>query len=148
MNILITAAATAQAYHLQRLLNTDDSIYLADYEELPQVVLKGTKFLKIPSGNSPSFAHLLLTVCLDNDIEKVFPLRSEEVIALAEARQLFDEYGIKLMVPDKSEISSLLNKGLKGKIIIKDDKDQDDLPDRGVFLKDDLSSEFQLFTVS
>ena len=81
MNILITAAATAQAYHLQRLLNTDDSIYLADYEELPQVVLKGTKFLKIPSGNSPSFAHLLLTVCLDNDIEKVCPLRSEEVIA-------------------------------------------------------------------
>lgn len=148
MNILITAAAAAQAYQLQRLLNTDDSIYLADYEELPQVTLKDKKFLKIPSGNSPSFAHLLLTICLDNNIEKVYPLRTSEVIALAEARQLFDEYGIKLMVPDKSEILPLLNKGLKGKLIIKDNTDQDGLPDRGIFLKDDLSSDFQLFTVN
>jgi hypothetical protein len=148
LNILITAAATAQAYQLQRLLNTHDSIFLADCEELPQVALRGKKFIKIPSGNSPSFAHLLLTVCLDNCIEKVYPLRSAEVLALAEARQLFDEYGIKLMVPDKSEISPLLDKGLKGKIIIKDDAGQDEFPDRGVFLKDDLSSEFQLFTVN
>lgn len=147
MNILITAASFAQAYQLQRSLNTNDVVFFADSVDLPQVMLKDKKFVKIPSGESSSFSHLLLTICLDLQIEKVYPLRKTEILALAEARQLFDEYGIKLMVPDKSLIMGLLNKGVKGEIIVKDDSDTADLPDRGIFFKDELSSEFQLFTV-
>lgn len=145
MNILITAAATVQAYQLQRSLNinSNDSVFLADSEDLPQILLKDKSFVKIPSGDSASFAHLLLTICLDNTIETVYPLRRAEVLALAEARQLFDEYGIKVMVPGKNEIVFFLHKGIKGEIIIKDDAEHD----RGVFLKDESTSELQLFTV-
>ena len=147
MNILITGAATAQAYKLQRSLNSVDTVFLADSEDLPQVMLKDKKFIKIPLGDSPSFAHLLLTICLDNSIEKVFPLRTAEVLALADSRQLFDEYGIRVMVPVRTQIASLLHRGIKGEILINDDAEKDDLPDRGIFLKDGSSSEVQLFTV-
>ena len=68
------------------------------------------KFIKIPAGDSSSsFAHLLLTICLDQQIEKVFPLRKVEILALSEARQLFDEYGIKIMVPDKTLLQLPIN---------------------------------------
>ncbi|MEJ6980378.1 hypothetical protein WG906_07945 [Pedobacter sp. P351] len=147
MNILITAAATAHSYKLQRSLNNVDTVFLADSEDLPQVMLKDKKFVKIPLGDSPSFAHLLLTICLDNSIEKVFPLRTAEVFALADSRQLFDEYGIRVIVPVRARIASLLNKGIKGEIVINEDAEKVEFPDRGIFLKDGSSSEVQLFTV-
>ncbi|MGV3510243.1 MAG: hypothetical protein ACO1N7_13200 [Sphingobacteriaceae bacterium] len=147
MNILITAAATAQAYQLQRLLGNTDIVFLGDFVELPQVMLKDKKLIKIPAGDSSSFAHLLLTICLDQQIEKVYPLRKAEILALSEARQLFDEYGIKIMVPDKTQLQGLFNTGIKGKIIVKDDPALENLPDRGVFVQDESSLDFQLFTV-
>lgn len=147
MNILITAASAAQAYQLQRLLGSTDIFFLADFVELPQVMLKDKKFIKIPAGDSSSFAHLLLTICLDQQIAKVYPLRKAEIVALSEARQLFDEYGIKIMVPDKTHLQGLFNKGIKGKIIVKDEPELENFPDRGVFIQDESSLELQLFTV-
>lgn len=146
MNILITAAATSQAHQLLRSLNTSDTVFFADSVDLPQIMLKDKKFLKTATGDSISYAHLLLTSCLDLQISKIYPLRKAEVIALAEARQLFDEYGIAVIVPEKSIAASLLDKGIRGKILIREHLESDGLPDRGVFLRDEVSLDYQIFT--
>lgn len=145
MKILITAALTAHAYQLKRILDASNTVVLGDSGELPQMP-GGTNLIKLPAGSSPSFSHLLLTLCLDLDINKVYPLRREEITALAEARKLFDEYGITVIVPQKDRLNSLDSTQIKGTIIIRDETSDGDLPDRGIFIVDALSKQFQLFT--
>lgn len=142
---MITGAVTAQAHQLQRYLDNKATVIFADSVELPQV-LQGSSFVKIPPGVSATFAHMLLTICLDLNVDEVYPLRKDELKALAEARQLFDEYAIKVMVPPKALIDGLLNKGIKGRVIVKDGSVIDEMPDRGIFLIDEAGKEFQLLT--
>lgn len=98
MSVLITSACHAEAYKLERLLQVEDVIF-ADSQELPHLAFSGKKFLRIPKSNSPSFSHEMLDIALNEGIEKIFPLGAEELIPLAECRQLFREYGISVMVP-------------------------------------------------
>lgn len=98
MSILITAASHAEAYKIEKLLNVSEVI-LADYQDLPTFSIPGKKFISIPAGNSPSYAHEVLSACLDHGVEKVYPLYEAELRALAEAKQLFAEYGISVIVP-------------------------------------------------
>ena len=145
MNILITAATTAQAYQLSRFLNTDQNIFLGDSADLPKIGVEGMSFIKIPAANSASFSHLLLAQCLDLNIEVVYPLKRAEVLALAEARLLFDEYGIKVMVPERLTVERFLSTRVeKGELIIKDAVGE--IPDRGAFVKDAETGMLKLFT--
>lgn len=138
MNILISAAATAYAYQLERMIHGAEKVFFADSADLPQFMLKDRKFIRIPAGSSSSFAHELLTACLDHNIEKVFVLRRAEIKALAEAKVLFAEFGIEAMVPPLSVLDELEMKGRPGTILLKDnDNTFPGLPsqaDRGVFL--------------
>lgn len=89
--VLITAANTGKAYLLAHLLHDYKIIFGDDqYQDF-----------KIPNANKSSFAHELLTLCLDNHIEVVFPLRYEELEPLTESKILFQEYGISVLIPDK-----------------------------------------------
>lgn len=129
MNILITGATTSQAYQLERLMSREDDIILADVEELPSFLLKSKRFFKISSGLSDSYAHELLTLCLDEDIKEVYPIRKSEIIALASARQLFAEYGILVVVPDLTELYRRSMKCQPGEIkVVREETG------RGVFL--------------
>jgi hypothetical protein len=119
MNVLITAALTAQAHKLKQLLTEEATFIYADQDDLPAFMRKENKFVCIPEGSSPSFAHELLTLCLDLQIGYVYPLRREEIIALAEARQLFEEYNIKVVVPAKHIIAHRLpSEPINGNIIV------------------------------
>lgn len=95
MSILITSANSAMAYQLKSKLHADEVI-LGDYEELPALMLKSGKMIQLPSPNSASYSHQMLTLCLDKGIEVVYPLRKEEAELLKEAEQLFSEYGINI----------------------------------------------------
>ena len=119
MKILITAAVTAQAYKLRSLLSSETTLIFADQGDVPVLPGREHLFLTIPSADSTSFAHEMLTLCLDHQIDYVYPLRRAEVIALAEAKQLFEEYGIKVVVPGKSEnVSFESSLPANGKILI------------------------------
>jgi hypothetical protein len=96
MPVLITSASNAAAYQLARILNIDDVIF-ADQTPIP--VIPGKKNLVLPGASSMSFAHEMLTICLDNDIRAVYPLKIEEIWELSASRQLFSEYGISLLIP-------------------------------------------------
>lgn len=100
MNILITGATTSKAYQLERLLNRPEDIILADSAELPAFMLKSKRFLRIPDENASTFVHEVLALCLDHDVKEVYPLKPQEIAGLVSARQLFEEYGIRVVTPD------------------------------------------------
>ncbi|MDB5121659.1 MAG: hypothetical protein JWN56_2877 [Sphingobacteriales bacterium] len=99
-SILITGASDAKAYRLQQYVKGDIIIF-ADHQDLPQLPSSSRKFIKIPQGDAPTYAHELLSVCLDHQVSKVYPLHKTEVFALSEAAILFAEYGITLVIPDQ-----------------------------------------------
>jgi hypothetical protein len=53
-----------------------------------------------PIVSSASFAHELLSFCLDFDIEQVFLVRAGELEALLPVKILFSEFGIDIVAPD------------------------------------------------
>lgn len=107
MKILITAGTTGFAHKLKRLLDKGNVFIFADQEEMPAFV-SNYSFIRIPAGGSFSFTHELLKCCLDEEIDYVFPLRKAEIKSLAEAAQLFEEYGIKVVIPAKGILSDLM----------------------------------------
>lgn len=96
MNVLITAANSAEAYQLKSKLNAW-SILLGDYQELPEIMVKSGKMVKLPDPKSVSYMHEMLTLCLDKKIDTLYVLREEEAVLLKESEQLFTEYGIEIV---------------------------------------------------
>lgn len=95
MSILITSASTAQAQKLKKQLDAKD-IILGDYNELPAFMLSAN-MIKLPNPASNSYAHQMLALSLDRQIEKIYALNGAEVTLLREAEQLFREYGIEIV---------------------------------------------------
>lgn len=95
MNILITAANSAEAYKLKSSL-TCGTIILGDYKDLPAFMLNTGNMIRLPNPKSTSYTHEILTLCLDKNIGKVYVLRAQEWALLKQAEQLFNEYGISL----------------------------------------------------
>ena len=101
MKILITGAASAKAYQLKAKLN-GNNILLGDYADLPGTMLKAGNMIALPNPADASYAHKMLTLSLDNQIEAIYTLQSAEFALLSEAELLFNEYGIKLyQAPDE-----------------------------------------------
>jgi hypothetical protein len=98
MYTLITAAASSQAYQLKNKLNTQ-GILLGDYLELPAIMIATGSMINLPSPTSTAYAHQMLTLCLDKQINTIYALRDEEQALLNESAQLFDEYGIQVHSP-------------------------------------------------
>jgi len=97
VSILITAANSAPAYKLKKLLNSD-SVIMGDHLDLPGFMLKPGKLIRLPDPKSTSYTHEMLTLCLDMDVETVYLFRQAEVDLLLEAETLFNEYNIKILV--------------------------------------------------
>lgn len=96
MKILITSATSTEAYQLKNKLNQPD-ILLGDYAELPALMVKNGSMLVLPNPADASYAHKMLTLCLDKEIEKVYALQMAEFDLLNEASLLFSEYGITIL---------------------------------------------------
>ena len=95
MYILITAANSAAAYQLKNTLDLPD-IILGDYLELPDLMVKTGRMIKLPDPAKATYTHEMLKLCLDHNIGTIYILRKEEEQPLLAARQLFNEYNISL----------------------------------------------------
>jgi len=95
VKILITSANSAAAHQLKNKLN-EDTVILGDYLDLPDFMVKARNMIRLPDPKSGSYSHQMLTLCLDNDINAIYPLREEEAVLLKEAEQLFKEYNISI----------------------------------------------------
>lgn len=93
MKTLITAATSGEAQRLKNKLDAADVI-LGDYLQLPEFMLKASNMIRLPDPKSIAYTHEMLALCLDNEIQTIYPLREQEKILLKEAGQLFQEYDI------------------------------------------------------
>lgn len=96
MNTLITSANSAEAHRLKNKLSSVD-IILGDYLDLPAFMLSSANMIRLPNPASIAYAHEMLTLCLDKNIDTVYALRKEEQELLKESEQLFNEYNIRIV---------------------------------------------------
>ncbi|MGN6640649.1 MAG: hypothetical protein ACTHJ8_17185 [Mucilaginibacter sp.] len=99
MFTLITAANSSAAYKLKNTLAGKD-VLMGDYLDLPEVLVKAGKVIQLPDPTHASYAHQMLTLCLNKNISKIYALRKEEFDALLNTKQLFSEYGIDILAAD------------------------------------------------
>lgn len=70
---------------------------MGDYRELPEIMLRSGQMIKLPDPASSAYAHQMLALCLDTEIDTVYPLDDHEYQQLNEAALLFGEYGISIL---------------------------------------------------
>jgi len=97
---LITAASTSKAYSLKNSLGTGN-VLLGDYAALPAVFINSGKLIQLPDPSGKSYVHQFLALCLDRNIDKIWPLDSREQDLLLNSAQLFAEYGITIIINDQ-----------------------------------------------
>lgn len=92
MKILITCATTAAAYKLKNTFSADE-VFLGDYNEVPAF----TGILKLPNPSTDTYAHEMLTLCLDKNLSTVYLLDKREADVLLLSQTLFNEYDINII---------------------------------------------------
>ncbi|GGH07375.1 hypothetical protein [Mucilaginibacter phyllosphaerae] len=93
MNILITAATTAQAHKLKASIADNNSVVLGDFSDFPSFM----GIIKLPSPASDTYTHEMLTLCLDNNFDAVYLLNRQEADVLLLSETLFNEYNIRIV---------------------------------------------------
>ncbi len=105
--VLITQGTRPFAQRIARLLFTESTVLFGTADEVPAVLLQTGNYLRIASPNRPTFIHEMLKACLDNEVDVLIPLGKNELYPLAEAKQLFAEYGVTVWVPDTADLQEL-----------------------------------------
>ena len=100
MYTLITGANSAEAYALKNNMS-GGSVIMGDFEALPEFLVNSGKMIRLPNPVEPSYIHQVLALCLDQNINKICPLREQEQVLLLNSAQLFAEYGISILVDDQ-----------------------------------------------
>lgn len=107
MKILITGGKSAQALKLIKAF-TNDEVWLADYGEMPRFASTAYQMCSLGERNDDTTAHNLLNRCLDEGIELVLPLHAFEIEAVAKSVVLFEEFGIKVLLPEMNILEKYL----------------------------------------
>lgn len=105
--LLITYGTRPLAQRLGRLLPAPERILFGACEAIPGVMLDTGKYVGIPHGASQAYAHEMLKCCLDHGADTLVPLGKAEIGPLAAGKQLFAEYGIRVLVPDLSVLEEM-----------------------------------------
>lgn len=105
--ILITFGTRPLAMRIAKRLGSDFEVIYASSEDIPELLLKSGNYAKIPKGLLPTFAHEVLKLSLDRQVNYVLPLGGFELEPLSEAKVLFEEYQISVLVPDKDLLETI-----------------------------------------
>ena len=100
--ILITFGTDALAQRIGKLLADQYTVLYASSQPFPDILLK-QHYRKLPTASNPTYVHEVLKLALDDSIDYILPLGQGELQALHEARILFEEYGINLLMPTSLE---------------------------------------------
>src|SRR5690606_18818654 len=92
--VLITQGTRPFAQRVGKLLQMEQSVQFGTAEEIPDVLLQTSKYIRLPAADIPAFEHEMLRTCLDNGIDVLIPLGETEVYLLSMVLALFAEYGI------------------------------------------------------
>ena len=106
--VLITQGTRPFAQRVaKQLLPPEANVLFGSADEVPAVLLNTGNYLRITHPKMPAFAHEMLKICLDHVVDVLIPLGRDELFPLAEARQLFAEYGIAIWLPDVVDLAEL-----------------------------------------
>lgn len=108
MKILITGGRSATALKLLKAF-TSDQIVLADYGEVPTFSSAAYQFISLGEKNEDVLAHSLLNHCLDEQVDAILPLHQFELLPLAKAAILFNEFDIAVLLPELSILDTYLH---------------------------------------
>ena len=64
---------------------------------MPTLMLTAGNMVKLPNPADASYSHKMLTFCMDNQVDIIYALGTDEWTLLNEAGQLFKEYGITIL---------------------------------------------------
>jgi len=103
--LLITSATHSLGLRLSKLLVDNYELIQATSDELPAFMQD--KYVKIPKGVNPTYAHEMLKLALDKGCIYVLPLQLSEIESLSESLLLFEEYGIEVICPTKAQLEEL-----------------------------------------
>lgn len=96
--ILITFGTEPLAQRIGKLLADQYTLLYASSQPFPEILLK-QNYRKLPTSSNPTYVHEALKLALDEAVDFILPLGKGELQALQEARILFEEYGISLLMP-------------------------------------------------
>lgn len=105
MKILITGGKSAVALKLLKAFE-GDRIVLADYGDMPSFSSTAGQFISLGEKNEDTLAHTLLNNCLDQNIDLILPLHHFEILAIAKANILFNEFNVSILLPAITTIES------------------------------------------
>lgn len=106
---LITCGNNPGVYFLEKWLSDCTFVY-GDASFIAPI--STSQQLLLPLVSQPDFIHQLLNICLDQQIESVFAMAAAEQELLAEAVELFEEFNIKLNLPNINARKYLLKEAL------------------------------------
>lgn len=108
MKILITGGKTATALKLIKAFD-QASIILGDYGDAPSIKVNTYEFASLGPWNAEVLAHNLLTKCLDYGVEVLLPLYEAEIKAVSKSLLLFEEFGLKVLLPEPDQLDTFLH---------------------------------------
>ncbi len=104
-SILITYATRPFAIRVAKSLSSKFNLLLATSDEIPSVMVD--KYIQIPRGVNPTYAHEVLKIALDRGCDYILPLGLDEIKSLGESLVLFEEYGIRVLCPNHLQLPNL-----------------------------------------
>ncbi len=107
MKILITGGKSASALKILKAFAAHE-VLLADYGEMPFFSAGTYKFISLGEKNEDTIAHSLLNTCLDQEVDLFLPIHEFEVKPVAKAQILFNEFTIKVLLPNQDVLESYL----------------------------------------
>lgn len=105
--ILITYGTRPFGQRIAQQLSEKLTVQLVSCEAVPDLFVKSGRVKVIPHGVNPTYAHELLKVCLDLEIDYVLPLGRSEIETLTGNAILFEEYGIQVLLPSKELLNEI-----------------------------------------
>lgn len=111
MKTLITGGKSAQALKLLKAF-TGDQVLLGDYGDAPSFSSAQYQFISLGEKNLDTIAHNLLNVCLDQQADRLIPISSFEVEAVAKSAVLFEEFNIHVLLPEMSTLADFISPGV------------------------------------
>lgn len=108
MKILITGGKTATSLKLTKAFD-QASIILGDYGDAPSIKINAYEFASLGQWNAEVLAHNLLTKCLDHGVDVLLPLYEAEIKAVSKSLLLFEEFGLKVLLPAPDQLEELLD---------------------------------------
>lgn len=103
--ILITYATRPLGIRVVNALTEKYDLIQSTSDEVPSVF--ANKYISIPKGVNPTFAHELLKIAIDKGVNYILPLGLEEVRTLSTSLVLFEEYEIKVLCPSLAELEDI-----------------------------------------